>query len=340
MSNSAQAEAQLHSHVVELIRSHRKLLDDAVRNRAFYAALKKVVKRGSVVLDIGSGSGIWALAAAQLGAKRVVALEMDPLLVGVIRELAKENGLADRVEAISASSFNVQLAREFDVVVSETVGNLAFDEQIVPTMADARKRFLKPGGIVIPQSVSLVVAPSCVARRRIPARVPLTYRGFDEMDVHVPIAAGPPLGAALNVVGPARQLAFANLSSDSEPPLDLSSLECEWALSRLSRVNSFLVWPEAVLVKGVRLNARRTSSWSGTAYPVEPIVGKRGTLKLQFSITSTCNYWTTIVTDGSDKRICSYSPAYVAAKLVAEMRTGGSVSFPISTRPLPPRDGD
>src|SRR5262249_29797507 len=147
--------------------------------------LKKVVKPNSIVLDIGSGSGIWAIAAARLGAKRAVALEMDPLLAGVIRGLAAENGVAGRVEVISADSRALLLPREFDVVISETVGNLAFDEQIVSIMADARRRFLKPGGDVIPQSVSLMVAPANLSRERVPALVPLAFESFEGLSVHV-----------------------------------------------------------------------------------------------------------------------------------------------------------
>ena len=54
----------------------------------------------SSVLDIGSGTGIWAIAAARLGAKRVVAIEREPLIAGVIRELAHTNSVSDRLEIL------------------------------------------------------------------------------------------------------------------------------------------------------------------------------------------------------------------------------------------------
>ena len=51
-----------------------------------------------------------------------------------------------------------------DVVVSETLGNFALEEGIVATLADARARFLKPNGILIPGRVTQLVAPVRSAR--------------------------------------------------------------------------------------------------------------------------------------------------------------------------------
>ncbi len=76
----------------------------------------------SNVLDIGAGVGVWAVTAAKLGAKRVVAIEMDELLVGLTRKLAAEHGVTDRVEVIWGNSLGVTLDQEFDIVVSETIG--------------------------------------------------------------------------------------------------------------------------------------------------------------------------------------------------------------------------
>ncbi|MFN6965036.1 MAG: 50S ribosomal protein L11 methyltransferase [Pyrinomonadaceae bacterium] len=141
--NPEYPQAHLAEHAHRLLKAHETLLRDAERNRKFYNALRKRVADGARVVDIGSGTGVWAIAAAQLGASRVVAIEADKMLVGLIDELAREHGVADRVEAVQASSFDVSLEREFDVVVSETVGYLGYDEHIVEVMIDARRRFLR-----------------------------------------------------------------------------------------------------------------------------------------------------------------------------------------------------
>ena len=120
MSDHNEAEVQLYNHTDRLLSGHRTLLTDRNRNRSFYRALSDSITNESVVLDIGSGTGIWAVAAAMLGARRVVAIEYEPLLIGVIKAVAAENGVADKVEVVLGDSREVQLGKEFDVVISET----------------------------------------------------------------------------------------------------------------------------------------------------------------------------------------------------------------------------
>ena len=71
--------------------------------RLALAALERLVRPGDAVLDVGTGSGILALAAARLGASRVDALDSDPIAVVITRENAARNGLADRIEAHEGS---------------------------------------------------------------------------------------------------------------------------------------------------------------------------------------------------------------------------------------------
>jgi len=80
-------------------------------------------------LDIGAGTGLWAIAAAKLGAKRVVAIERDELLAALIRNLVRENQVGARVEIAQGDSREITVGRDFDVIISETIGNLGFDEQ-------------------------------------------------------------------------------------------------------------------------------------------------------------------------------------------------------------------
>jgi ribosomal protein L11 methyltransferase len=60
-------------------------------------ALGLRLREGERVLDAGSGSGILAVAAARLGAAEAVGFDCDATAVEVARELARQNGLADRV---------------------------------------------------------------------------------------------------------------------------------------------------------------------------------------------------------------------------------------------------
>ena len=121
----------IYLHTQHIFRGQEPLLNDAARNRAFSSALARHVKPGSSVLDIGAGTGIWSIAAALLGAGRVVAVEQDDLLIPIIRDLVRENGVGDKVEVIHGDSRRVRLDERFDLIVSETIGNQAFEEQIV-----------------------------------------------------------------------------------------------------------------------------------------------------------------------------------------------------------------
>jgi hypothetical protein len=89
----------------------------------------------------------------------VVAVEREAVLAPVIQALAREAGVADRVEVVREDVRRVSLKREFDVIVGELVGNEAFDKGLVPLFERARERFLKRGGALVPEWVSLEAAP-------------------------------------------------------------------------------------------------------------------------------------------------------------------------------------
>jgi predicted RNA methylase len=77
---------------------HRSMLADAPRNDFYAQAIRATVRPGDVVLDIGTGSGLLAMLAAQAGAARVVACEANPALAATAREIVRRNGFADRIE--------------------------------------------------------------------------------------------------------------------------------------------------------------------------------------------------------------------------------------------------
>ena len=76
----------------------------------------------------------------------------------MIKALAIDNGIANRLEILGGDSQQIRFGKEFDTVISETIGNLGFDEQIVPILLDARERFLKSGGWLIFTSLTLLAA--------------------------------------------------------------------------------------------------------------------------------------------------------------------------------------
>ena len=130
--------------------AYGRMIADTVRTGAYLEALRRAVKPGSVVVDIGAGPGIWSLAACRFGARKVYAIEPAEV-IQVGRELAAANGLTERIEFIQDLSTRISLPERADVVVSEIHGVLPLFEQSVPSILDARRRLLAPGGILIPQ---------------------------------------------------------------------------------------------------------------------------------------------------------------------------------------------
>lgn len=107
-------------------------------------ALEERVRPGMRVLDLGTGSGILAIAAAKLGAARVLALDVDPLAVKAARQNAAANGVADRLDIREGSLSESDVPREpFDLIVANISG--LSSERLAPAFA----RSLQGGGILI-----------------------------------------------------------------------------------------------------------------------------------------------------------------------------------------------
>src|SRR5580765_3816031 len=155
---------------------HALMLADGLRNKLLYKAIRQSVNSETNFLDVGAGSGVWAILAAKLGAKRVVAVEIEECLIPIIYKHAQENGVANRIEIIHANSNDVKLRGRFDVIVSELFGNDAIGSETIKSFVHIRNRFLAPGGILIPQGLAMMAAPAHYERSiiNIPADLPLT----------------------------------------------------------------------------------------------------------------------------------------------------------------------
>ena len=138
-------------------RWHFSLLHDHQRNAAYREALNQSVQPGMTVLEIGAGSGIIAMFAAQAGAKHVYSCEMEPLVAAAARENVRRNGLSDKITIIEKKSTELEIGPDLlerpDILVSEIVDNVVLGEEILPTMEDAWARLLKENTIVLPSRV-------------------------------------------------------------------------------------------------------------------------------------------------------------------------------------------
>ncbi len=163
-----------------MIELQRKLLGDRVRNTAFRRALQKVIVQGKTVLvDLGSGTGYLSFLASKLGAKHCYGYEVGEV-ADTSRALAKRNGIKC-CTFVRAHSTDIDMPPVADVLLSETLGNYALEENIIETIEDG-KRFLKKGGTIIPAQIDQFVCP--VTSDRLQKEIDIWDRVGDGLDFH------------------------------------------------------------------------------------------------------------------------------------------------------------
>lgn len=131
----------------------------STRNRLdiYRKAITQAVRHGDTVVDVGCGTGVLGLFCLEAGASHVFAVDStDALEIARLTfDKARFNGL---VTFIRSSSYQSELPRLADLVVCDHIGYFGFDYGLISVLADARRRFLKPGGTIIPQRLNLQFA--------------------------------------------------------------------------------------------------------------------------------------------------------------------------------------
>jgi protein arginine N-methyltransferase 1 len=141
----------------ETLQEHYGYLADRVKRARYEAAIGDAVQPGDLVLDLGCGSGLLGLMALRAGASKVLFVEEGPI-IEVARGAVGEAGLSDRAEFFQSNSFDLSLPERVDVILCDHVGYFGFDYGILALLADAKQRFLKEGGVVIPAEVTVQAA--------------------------------------------------------------------------------------------------------------------------------------------------------------------------------------
>ena len=226
-------------------------MSDRLRTEPYVEALRRSVPEGSVVVDIGTGTGVHAFLACKLGARRVYAIEPGDA-IEVARAIAMANGFAERIEWIQALSTEVSLPERADVVVSDLRGAVPLFDGHVSSIVDARRRFLAPDGVFIPQRDVLCVAV---------ADAQAVHDGIVSVWDHNPLALD--MKAAKELV--LNQVHWASLTPEelltparAWATLDYTTIEDENArgdvvltIERSGVGHGLAHWFEATLVEGV-----------------------------------------------------------------------------------------
>jgi type III protein arginine methyltransferase len=132
---------------------HVPMMLDQARNRAYAAAIERMVRPGMLVLEIGCGAGLLAMLCARAGA-RVVTCEEHPIIAAAAARIIEQNGLADRITLIRKRSTEMTVPEDLpepaDLLIHEIFGSTLFCEGVTEALTDARKRLLKPDTPALP----------------------------------------------------------------------------------------------------------------------------------------------------------------------------------------------
>lgn len=141
-----------------MIESQRRLLADRIRNDAYAKAIRRAVQaKRTRVADLGTGTGFLAILCERAGARSVWACDLDPGVMKLARQTAKDNA-ATRIRFVHGHSIDLAPPEPVDLVVSEVLGHFAGEEHMVESLGDAR-RWLAPGGQMIPAQVDQILCP-------------------------------------------------------------------------------------------------------------------------------------------------------------------------------------
>ncbi len=277
-------------YLFTMIELQLNLLRDTLRNEAFYQALKKViVPSKTTIADIGSGTGFLSFVAEKLGAKSCTLYEIDPEMLTLSKKLGKENNVK-RCRYVLAHSTQVKKPSLFDVVISETLGNYSLEENILETLQDA-KRFLKPGGIMIPSRLEQFVAP---------VTSPRLSKTIDIWDS---------VGYGLSFSG-MKTAALNNMYVEKVQPQDIGdpslakqwdsidfmakeksvrTSSISWSFPKKEAVYAFALWWKADLLPGIAISTSPFSSrthWDQIVLPLMKPIHLQPGEKLDLSLTS------------------------------------------------------
>jgi precorrin-6B methylase 2 len=231
---------------------HLGYVADRIRLEAFGAAIARTLKPGDRVADLGCGSGVLGLLCLHAGASHVIAIDSSTM-IEIARQTMERADLADRWTFVHTRSHWATLNESVDLVICDHVGYFGFDYGIVHTLQDARRRFLAPGGQVIPRRIRLQIAAveSDAARAKVDRwraeGVPQEFHWLHHHAVNAKHAVELPRDALL---GAPASLSEIDLGSDQP---DFFRWTATLRIERAGTVHGLAGWFDCELAEGVTM---------------------------------------------------------------------------------------
>ncbi|GFS61521.1 histone-arginine methyltransferase CARMER [Trichonephila inaurata madagascariensis] len=137
----------------------QNMLQDYIRTSTYQRAMLANLEdfKDKVILDVGAGSGILSFFAVQAGARKVYAVEASTMATHA-HTLVRNNKLDNRIIVIPGKIEEISLPEMVDVIVSEPMGYMLFNERMLETYLHAKK-WLLPNGKMFPSRGDLHIAP-------------------------------------------------------------------------------------------------------------------------------------------------------------------------------------
>ncbi len=157
MSDLGEAYDLMNSENFAGLEAHEEMLADRVRIDTYHRGIHRNVRKGDVVLDLGTGTGLLAFMASRAGAKTVYAVEHSDF-IDLAREIAAHNGFTN-ITFVRANSREFTPPEPIDVVLHEQMGDELFNENMLENVIDLRDRVLAPSGRILPSRFRLFVEP-------------------------------------------------------------------------------------------------------------------------------------------------------------------------------------
>lgn len=143
--------------MTDLLEEHLDYLSLTGRAARFTDAFSKTIAPSDIVADLGCGVGVLGLLALRAGARRVWGVDHSDA-IEIARETVKRQELTEQYFCVRGSTFATDLPEQVDLLICDHVGYFGLDYGIVAMVADARRRFLKRGGKVVPRQILLRLA--------------------------------------------------------------------------------------------------------------------------------------------------------------------------------------
>ncbi|KAK8942968.1 putative protein arginine N-methyltransferase 3 [Platanthera zijinensis] len=157
---------------------HREMISDKVRTEAYRIAIlnNPSLLNQATIMDVGCGTGILSLFAAQSGASKVISVEASLKMAAIASQIIKDNGflyeenikgeesncsrVIDVVQTMveELDKFRNIPPHSIDLLVSEWMGYCLLYESMLSSVLYARDRWLKPGGAILPDTATIFVA--------------------------------------------------------------------------------------------------------------------------------------------------------------------------------------